>query len=132
MTTGLAQVYRRFWNRKAEEICANQSLASLKAGEIQGAINVAWTLEKTRHLRQEVEEITAEIGQSCSNAVTKKLQTSAKTIEKNTRRVEEAHKSLNNTHQELTDARFELFQAPNSCQRKKSHEKVDNLENVLG
>lgn len=131
-STGLTQVYRKFWNGKAEEICANQSLTSLKAGEIQVAINVAWILQKTSHLRREVEEITAEVGQPCSNAVAKKLQMSAKTIAKKTRRVEKAHESLDNTQQELTDARFELFQAPNSCQRKKINEKVDNLENVLG
>ena len=130
-STGLTQVYRRFWNSKAEEICSSQSLASFKAGEIQGAINVAWTLEKSKHLKQEVVEITAEIGQPCSITNMKKLQASAKTIEKNTHRVEEAHESLNSTQHELADARFELFQAPNSCQRKKANEKVDKLEKDL-
>ena len=114
-STGLMQVYRRFLNSKAEDICSSQSLASFKAGEIQRAINVAWTLEKSKHLKQEVKEITAEFGQPCSSTNMKKLHASAKTIDKNTHRVEEAHELLNSTQHELADARFELFEAPNSC-----------------
>ena len=130
-STGLVQVYRKFWNAKAEEICSSHSLRSFKAGEIQGAINVAWTLEKTRHLKQEVQEVNMEIGQQCSHAVVKKIQSSVKTIEKNTQRVENAHESLSNTHKELADARFELFKSTNSSQRKKAIEKASKKESEL-
>lgn len=131
-STGMTQVYRRFWNKKAEEICCSHSLTSFKAGEIQGAIKVAWTLEKSNHLKWEVDEINAEIGQPCSCTVLKKLQVLAKTIKKNTRRVDEPHESLTSKRKELTDACFKPFQVQNSSQWKKAHEKVDNLKKYLG
>ena len=39
--------YRQFWNDKAEELCRSNALKTFKPGEIQGAINVAWSLKKT-------------------------------------------------------------------------------------
>lgn len=122
-STGLQKVYRRFWNDKAEEICRSRSLNKFKPGEIQGAINVAWTLEKTRHLKEEVEKVNMEIGQPYQSNVLKKVQTSVKTIEKNSLRVENAHETLRKTQKELTDAQFKLFQSANGCQRKNAIEK---------
>lgn len=132
VSTGLRKVYRRFWNDKAEEICSSRSLNKFKPGEIQGAINVAWTLEKTRHLKEEMEKVNMESGQQCqSKAVLRKLQTSAKTIDKNSLRVENAHETLSKTQKELTNARFELFQSANSCQHKNALEKIEKQEKDL-
>ena len=55
--TGIQKVYRKFWNEKAEEICSNSYLEAFKPGEIQGAINVAWSLEKTRHLKEDMKKL---------------------------------------------------------------------------
>ena len=69
-SAGLQKVYRKFWNEKAEEICSNCNLKSFKAGEVQGAINVAWTLEKSRYLKEDIDKMKEEMSQpSSSNAV---------------------------------------------------------------
>ena len=97
-SAGLQKVYRKFWNEKAEEICSNNNLKSFKAGEVQGAINIAWTLEKSRHLKEDIDKMKEEMSQPCSsNAVAKKVIASNKTIEKNSNRVERAHKELSKT-----------------------------------
>ena len=72
------------------------------------------------------------MGQLCqSNAVLKKVQTSVKTIGKNSLRVENAHKTLSKTQKELTNARFKLFQTENSCQYKNAIEKIEKQEKYL-
>ena len=105
MCTGIQKVYRAFWNKKAEEICSNSHLKTFKPGEIQGAINVAWTLEKTRHLKEDMDKLHEECGQSCnlSNVVLKKVQSSNKAIERNNKRVESAHETLSETQKVLTE-----------------------------
>ena len=124
---GLQKIYRMFWNEKAEEICSNTNLTTFKPGEIQGAINVAWTLEKTQHLKEDMEKLQEETGQSCnfSNAVLKKFQSSNQTIEKNSERLESAHAMLSKTQDALKKERFELFKCSNGGQRKIV---VDNIE----
>lgn len=110
---------QKILEQKSWRNLCEQSLASLKAGEIQGAINVVWTLEKTKHLRQEVED---QEPRSC------------KCVLKPWRKTLAGWKPTNcrTTRSRNWHAPFELFQVPNSCQLKKIHEKVDNVENFLG
>ena len=49
----MVKLYRVFWNNKAEEICSSQALKQFLPGEIQGAINVAWTIEKAKYIKRE-------------------------------------------------------------------------------
>jgi len=56
-STGMQKIYREFWNAKAEELCRSSALKTFKSGEIQGAINVAWTIRKTEYLKDEVEKV---------------------------------------------------------------------------
>ena len=131
-SAGLQKVYRKFWNEKAEEICSNNNLKSFKAGEVQGAINVAWTLEKSRHLKEDIDKMKEEMSQPCSsNAVAKKVIASNKTIEKNSNRVERAHKELSKTQNELMEARLELFRSTNGSQRKDFIAKIEQREKTL-
>ena len=125
-STGLQKIYQTFWNEKAEEICSNSNLTTFKPGEIQGAINVAWTLEKTQHLK-DMEKLQEETGQSCifSNVVLKKFQSSNQTFEKNSERLESAHTMLSKTQDALKKERFELFKCSNGGQHKIV---VDNIE----
>ena len=134
MCTGIQKVYRAFWNKKAEEICSNSYLETIKPGEIQGAINVAWTLEKTRHLKEDMDKILhEEFGQSCnlSNAVLTKMQSSNKAIERNNKRVESAHETLSKTQNVLTEERFELFKSSNGGQGRTVVQKVEKREEEL-
>ena len=131
--TGIQKVYQKFWNEKAEEICSNSYLKAFKPGEIQGAINVAWTLEKTRHLKEDMEKMQGEIVQPCnlSNAVLKKMQSSNKTIERNRKRVESAHETLSKSQNALMEERFELFKSTNGDQRRIAVEKIEKREREL-
>ena len=133
MCTGIQKVYRAFWNKKAEEICSNSHLKTFKPGEIQGAINVAWTLEKTRHLKEDMDKLHEESGQSCnlSNVVLKKVQSSNKAIERNNKRVEGAHETLSKTQKALTEERFELFKSSNGGQRRTVVQKIEKREEEL-
>ena len=126
-STGLQKIYQTLWNEKAEEICSNSNLTTFKPGEIQGAINVAWTLEKTQHLKEDMEKLQEETGQSCifSNVVLKKFQSSNQTFEKNSERLESAHTMLSKTQDTLKKERFELFKCSNGGQHKIV---VDNIE----
>lgn len=125
-------MYRKFSNEKAEEICSNNNLKSFKACEVQGAINVAWTLEKSRHLKKDIDKMKEEMSQPCSlNAVAKKVIASNKTIEKNSNRVERAHKELSKTQNELMEARLELFRSTNGSQRKDFIAKIEQREKTL-
>lgn len=132
MCAGIQKEYRKFWNEKAEEICSNSYLKSFKPGEIQGAINVAWTLEKTQHLK-DMEKLEGEIDKSCNllNAVLKKVQSSNKTIERNSERVESAHKMLSKTEKALTEERFELFKSSNGPQCRIVVAKIEKWEKEL-
>ena len=133
MCTGIQKVYRAFWNKKAEEICSNSYLETFKPGEIQGAINVAWTLEKTRHLKENMDNLHEEIGQPCnlSNVVLTKLQSSNKAIERNNKRVESAHETLSKTQKALMEERFELFKSSNGGQRRTVVQKIEKWEEEL-
>lgn len=132
MCAGIQKEYRKFWNEKAEEIRSNSYLKSFKPGEIQGAINVAWTLEKTRHLKEDMDKLEGEIDKSCnlSNAVLKKVQSSNKTIERNSKRVESAHEALSKTEKALTEERYELFKSSNAAQRRIVVEKIEKRERI--
>ena len=61
-SVGMQKSYRQFWNDKAEELCSSNALKNFKPGEIQGAINVAWTLKKTEILKEDLKEVNMEIG----------------------------------------------------------------------
>lgn len=127
-SAGLQKVYRKFWNRKAEEICSNNNLKSFKAEEVQGAINVAWTLEKSRHLKEDIDKMKEEISQPCSSNAVEKVIASNKTIEKNSNRVESAHKELSKTQNELMEARLELLRSINGSQCKNFLAKIEECE----
>lgn len=93
-STGLQKIYRRFWNEKAEEICSESNLKSFKPGKVQGAINNAWSIKKTRHIREEIDSLKEEVSHTLSNAILKKVTASNKTTEKNNNRVESAQQAL--------------------------------------
>ena len=133
MCTGIQKVYRAFWNKKAEEICSKSYFETFKPGEIQGAINVAWTLEKTQHLKEDMDKLHEEIGQSCnlSNVVLTKVQSSNKAIERNNKRVENAHETLSKTQKALTEERFQLFKSSNGGQRRTVIQKIEKREEEL-
>lgn len=61
MCTDIQKVYRKFWDNMTEEICSNSNLKTFKPGEIQGAINGAWTLEKAQHLKEDMDKLHGEI-----------------------------------------------------------------------
>ena len=79
-STGMTKTYRKFWNDRAEEIWGSQALKSFKAGDVQRAINTAWTLEKTKHVMKEAEEVQSEIGHSCPLYLVNKFRMSQRTI----------------------------------------------------
>ena len=70
---GLQKTYRQFWNDKAEELCKISSLRTFKPGEIQGAVNVAWTMKKTEYLKDELETIDKEINNKCPVDILRKF-----------------------------------------------------------
>lgn len=82
-STGIQKSYWQFWNDKAEELCRSNALKTFKPGEIQGVINVAWSLKKTDILKDQIEEVNKEIASKCSTDELKKFQMSKKTVEKN-------------------------------------------------
>ena len=63
-SSGMTTVYREFWNAKGEELCRSSALSNYKPGEIQGAINVAWTLEKSKLIKDEVHKVNDEINRN--------------------------------------------------------------------
>lgn len=65
-STGMKKSYQQFWNDKAEELCKNNALKTFKPGEIQGTINVAWTLKRADILKGEVEEVNNEVATKLS------------------------------------------------------------------
>ena len=93
-SSGMTKTYREFWNNKVEELCCTNVLKSFKPGEIQGAINVAWTIKKTDLLKEQMEEVNKEIVSKCPVDLMKKFQLSKATLTKNTQRVETAATSL--------------------------------------
>ena len=126
--TGMQKAYREFWNTKAEELCSSSALKTFKPGEIQGAINVAWTMQKTEHLKDEMTRINQEIDDKCSADVLKKFQLSSKTLEKNRERVETATSSVQTLQREMTSARQEYFVSSSKSERRAASVKADELE----
>ena len=61
----MTKVYREFWNTKGEELCRSSALSNYKPGEIHGAINIAWKLEKSKLIKDQVRKINDEINQKC-------------------------------------------------------------------
>ena len=125
---GMKKSYRHFWNDKAEELCRSNALKTFKPGEIQGAINVAWSLKKTDILKDQIEEVNEEIASKCSTDILKKFQTSKKTVEKNTERVDAAVSALRETQENLTTARQEFLDSTNKSERKLAAVRVDKIE----
>ena len=128
---GMQKSYRQFWNDKAEELCRSNALKTFKPGEIQGAINVAWSLKKTDILKDQIEEVNKEIASKCSTDELKKFQMSKKTAEKNTERVDAAVSALRKTQENLTTARQELVDGTNKSERKLASARVDKIEKDL-
>lgn len=120
----LQKTYRQFWNNKAEELYKISALRTFKPGEIQGAVNVAWTIKKTEYLKDELEENDKEINDKCPVDILRKFQLSAKTLEKNRERVETPSTSLRDLQQELTRARQEYIDSSKS-NRQAASVKVD-------
>lgn len=130
-SSGMQKSYREFWNNKAEELCSTSVLKTFKPGEIQGAINVAWTIKKTDFLRDQMEEVNKQVISKCPVDLLKKFQLSSTTLEKNTKRVEEAVSSLEDIQRDLTSARQEFFDSRNKTERQEASLKVDQLEKDL-
>lgn len=130
-SSGMTKVYREFWNAKGEELCRSSALSNYKPGEIQGAINVAWTLEKSKLIKDEVHKINDEINQKCPDHLLKKFQLSRATLEKNITRVEKGETSLQKLQQELTAARMELIDSKNKSERQAAMTKVEETEKQL-
>lgn len=80
-----------------------------------------------------MEKLEGEIDKSCNllNAVLKKVQSSNKTIERNSERVESAHKMLSKTEKALTEERFELFKSSNGPQCRIVVAKIEKWEKEL-
>jgi len=74
--------YPQFWNDKAEELCRSNALKTFKPGEIQGAINVAWSLKERDILKDQIEKVNEEIASKCSTDILKKFQTSRRQLRK--------------------------------------------------
>lgn len=110
----MTKVYREFWNAKGEELCRSSAVSNYKPGEIQGAINVAWTLEKSKLIEDEVHKVNDEINQKCPDHLLKKFQLSRATLERNITQVEEGETSLWKLQQELTAARMESIDSKTS------------------
>lgn len=125
-STGMQKIYREFWNAKAEELCRSSALKTFKPGEIQGAINVAWTIRKTEYLKDEMETVNQEINDKCPVDVLKKFQLSGKTLKKNCERVETAFASLQDLQRDLTSARQEYFDSSSKSERRAASVKVTN------
>ena len=123
-SVGMVKVYREFWNNKAEEICSSQALKSFKPGEVQGAINVAWALEKSK---DQAEEVSRDIDQQCPAHLLYKFQMSKNTIDKNKTRVDTAEESFKKIQNDLTKARFTLFE----CKNKVEVSEADKIEKDL-
>ena len=130
-SSGMTKVYREFWNAKGEELCRSSALSNYKPGEIQGAINVAWTLEKSKLIKDEVHKINDEINQKCPDHLLRKFQLSTVTLEKNVTRVEKGETSLQKLQQELTAARLELIDSKNKSERQAAMTKVEEIEKEL-
>lgn len=124
---GMKKSYRQFWNDKAEELCRSNALKTFKPGEIQGAINVAWSLKKTDILKDQIEEVKKEIASKCSTDILKKFQTSKKTVEKNAERVDAAASALRETQENLTITRQEFLDSTNKSERKLAAVRVDKI-----
>ena len=78
---GMKKSYRQFWNDKAEELCRSNALKTFKPGEIQGAINVAWSLKKTDILKDQSEKVNEEIASKCSTDILKKCDLSRENVQ---------------------------------------------------
>ena len=62
-SAGMLKEYRLFWNEKARDLCSDVTVTKEKLKdkvEIQGAINVAWTMHKSSLLQMQADEIQEE------------------------------------------------------------------------
>lgn len=127
----MQKIYREVWNAKAEELCRSSALKTFKPGEIQGAINVAWTIRKTQYLKDEMEKVNQGINDKCPIDFLKKFQLSAKTLKKNQERIETAFTSLQDLQRDLTSARQEYFDSGSKSEHQAASVKVDQHEKNL-
>ena len=127
----MIKLYRTFGNNKTEEICSSQAFKQFTPGEIQGAINVAWTIEKATHMKNEAKQLELDVGPGCPDHMIKKFAESKKTLERNTKRMETANNTLTGMQEKLDNARHELFNSENQTERTEALAKIENIEKDL-
>ena len=103
----------------------------MSSGEIQGAVNVAWSLKGTEILKEELHEINMEITTQCTGSALKKIQMSKSTVEKNTTRVDAAISTVKETQKKLTTEMQKYLESTNKSERKLAAATADEIENDL-
>ena len=106
-------------------------MKNFKPGEIHGAINVSWTLEKSKLIKDDVSKIQIEIKRECPDHLLKKFKLSRVTLDKNIARVEKDETSLRQLQDELIDKRMQLIDSKNKSHRKDAVTRVENIEKEL-
>ena len=99
--SSMEQRFRKYWNQKAEEICANKEAYMLLKNNtaIQGAIHSAWILKKSELLLVEADhmrKVASEVYQ------TDILPTKLKTIDRNTEKLDKTLQSINSLYATLS------------------------------
>ena len=84
---------------------SSHALKQFFPGEIQGAINVAWTIEKFKHIKREKSNKTW--AQDVQNIWSKSLWIQRKLLKKNSKQMEAAHNSVEQFQEKLSSARYE-------------------------
>ena len=103
--SGLKKEYFKFWNVKAAELCKNKDV-TLKFHNnkraIMGAINCSWTLERTKLISLQAEELIETAEKVYADEVKREhLLTS---VRSNLTRVQEAHASLMQSNLLMSDS----------------------------
>lgn len=134
---GLQKDFRKFWNEKAREICADKGVrAKLRnTSAIKGAIFTSWTLHKTHILKMKADEIEQEakvahpdevnhdlLLTSMRRNVDKMLQAYAATIAKSEEISEstERQEKEKELHQEMSDLKKAQDALQKSMERRQS------------
>ena len=77
----MVKLYQVFGNNyTAKELCSSHALEQFLPGEIQGAINVAWMIEKAKPIQREAAEVEQGVDPGCPEHLVKKFADSKKTI----------------------------------------------------
>lgn len=96
---GMLKEYRLFWNEKAHEICSDVTVTKEKLKdkvEIQGAINAAWTMQKSSLLQIQADEIQEEAKTIYDDPIGRAYLLMP--IERNLTRVLESHAYIQQLH----------------------------------